>query len=68
MDAGKCRTFCFDKTGCLTEEYIEILGILPSTGSMIHEKEEFMKKENEIYIKLMASCHDLNIIGSEVVG
>ncbi len=43
MDAGKCRTFCFDKTGCLTEDNIDILGILPSNGELISNVENMKK-------------------------
>jgi len=80
--AGSVDCTCFDKTGTITEDGMDMWGVLPAkTGtSSVHEDtkldaawqdpiQDISSMENDSLLALgMATCHELNIIGGEMRG
>ena len=68
--AGKVDTCCFDKTGTITDNGIDVNGVYESEDGSLKEispiKSE--EKETKLITKLMATCHSAYLINEVLIG
>ena len=69
--AGAVNCTCFDKTGTITEDGMDMWGVVPATrgrGWAAPERDVAQLPDNSDLLLGLATCHELNIIGGEMRG
>jgi len=67
---GKVKTVCFDKTGTITKDGLDYMGFVNTEYAMGKEKnlEWEVGKLSPAISKGLATCHNLAVFGSGVIG